>query len=239
MGSSILSLRSYLDEEVGIDSSHLTDCEIDKWRPQLCRTIAQELTAPTFIKVHDAYSNNARGEPLFPSDAVAAVVYAVRNPLQVCVSYAHHQNDSLDWAIEQMANEDALLFNRVGFQQQMRQKLSSWHDHVSSWADQSEIPLHLVKYEDLNSRTEQVFSDLLSGLGFSVDQNRIRFAVESSRIEKLQHQEGADGFLEKNPNSFNFFRSGKTDDWKQQLTPVQVSRIKENHRPMMEKLGYL
>ena len=45
--------------------------------------------SPFFCKVHDAYTFLADGQPLFPPQATAGAIYLIRNPLDVCVSYAH------------------------------------------------------------------------------------------------------------------------------------------------------
>ena len=43
-------------------------------------------------------------------------------------------------------------------QNQLRQILGSWSDHVKSWTEQTKIPVHVVRYEDMVNSTFDSFS---------------------------------------------------------------------------------
>jgi aryl sulfotransferase len=85
----IASSRERFDEATGVEASDLTYAEIDELRPAVYRYLAAEAHRATMlIKVHDAYTDTPVGEPLFPADISQGVIYILRNPLDVAVSFA-------------------------------------------------------------------------------------------------------------------------------------------------------
>lgn len=238
MGSPILSLRSRIDEEMGIDSSNMNDEELDRWRPDFCKSLARGLNEQTLIKVHDAYTTNDAGEPIFPASAISSVIYPYRNPLQICVSYAHHENKDIEWAVERITDPNASVYSNKNFYQQFRQQLFSWSDHVSSWIDQAQLPVLMVRYEQLQADPVAEFSNILDFFMQEVDEKRLIKAVEDSHISLLQKQESMQGFLEKTAEAKSFFRKGGEDDWQEKLSPDQIERIVNVHGAMMKRLGY-
>ncbi len=129
-GGPIASSRSLFDWTVGIKSSHLNDDEADAFRPALYRFVASRAAKPVVMKVHDAWFPAPSGEPLFPAEATRTVIYIVRNPLDVAVSWAHHYDVDLDRAVE------ALLRSRQQDRRerlwpitQLRQRLGTWSEH--------------------------------------------------------------------------------------------------------------
>jgi hypothetical protein len=83
------------------------------------------------MKIHDAYTDVADNMPLIPVAATGGVLYFIRNPLDVAVSFAHHIGRDYDSAIYRMA-DDTFAFCRKSdrLQNQLRQKLLSWSGHV-------------------------------------------------------------------------------------------------------------
>jgi hypothetical protein len=69
------------------------------------------------------------------------------------------------------------------------------------------------------------------------DVGRVRRAIDLSSFDILQQQEQARGFKERSVTSF--FRQGRTDAWRGVLTQEQVERVINDHRPVMQRLGYL
>jgi hypothetical protein len=56
-----------------------------------------------------------------------------------------------------MNDDNAALCNKTDrLPRQLRQKLLGWSGHILSWLDQSDIPVHLVRYEDLRSNPVRV-----------------------------------------------------------------------------------
>ena len=100
------------------------------------------------LKVHDAYLLTDLGEPLFPADVSRGVIYLVRDPRDIAVSYAHHCGIPPAASVKRINNPVAGLARKHPWLQ-VTQRVGGWSNHVRSWADQADIPILVVRYEDL------------------------------------------------------------------------------------------
>ena len=232
--------RDLFDRVIGLEASDLTLAEIDRYRPYVYRQLAVEVEEPIFIKVHDCWRRNADGASIFPPETTTAAVYIVRDPRGVAPSYANHYNLSIDAAIAQMATADnsiAVPANRL--RSQLHQPLGSWSQHVASWLDQPELPVLLVRYEDLHAAPEAQFARIVQAAGLPVDADRLAVALAQSRFDRLQAQEAATDFKERLMGAPRFFRRGQAESWREELTPAQIELIVADHGPVMARLGDL
>lgn len=232
--------RRLFDWIVGIEASDLTPLEIDLLRPGVYRHLAGEAQEPIFVKVHDGWRRSSSGEALFPHEISLAAVYIVRDPRAVAPSLAAHNGVSIDKAIQEMGQADRVgAESRNHLSTQLHQQMGSWSQHVASWLDQDEVPVHLVRYEDLHKSPHQVFGSILQVTGLPVDDAQLNEAVERSGFQRLQAQEEAVGFQERLGSSIRFFRRGQVDGWRDELTAAQITRIEADHGAVMARLGYL
>ncbi|MBI1299809.1 hypothetical protein GC175_33200 [bacterium] len=232
--------RRLFDWIVGIEASDLTPSEIDLLRPGVYRHLAGEAEKPIFVKVHDCWRRNSSGEALFPHEISLAAVYIVRDPRAVAPSLAAHLGESIDKAIQDMGQIDRIATeSRNRLAGQLHQQMGSWSQHVASWLDQKELPVHLIRYEDLHRSPHQVFRSILQVTGLPVDDAQLNAAVEQSRFQRLQAQEDAAGFQERQGSSVRFFRRGQVDGWRHELSTAQIARIEADHGAVMARLGYL
>ena len=280
IGSPVAADRETFDEWVGLDSSDLAPDEVLRHRPLFHVLLARESgeppagerrrapypagrppreDTPAFVKVHDAYLRTGDGTALFPKEATAGVVYLVRNPLDVAVSYAHHLQKSIDDTVRRM-NDPAAAEAEVagGIHTQVPQPLLTWSGHVSSWLDQEELSIHVARYEDLLADPTAAFGAIVrfAGLGRgdgtpagergsasmpgrSSTSARLARAVDHAAFSRLRAQEEASGFFEKQPTAPSFFRAGVAGSWRTALTPEQVRTLVDAHGPVMARLGYL
>ena len=229
--------RNSFDEWLGVDSADLTQKQIDHYRPSVYQRMAAEVAESLFLKVHDKFDYNADGQEIFPKNATAGVIYLIRNPLEIVVSYAHHQDESFDQIIQFMNSEEAVL--GAAANGQLPQKLGSWSSHVCSWMDQSDMSIQFIRYEDLFQQPEQTFAQLVRFAALDPNDDRIRKAVSFSLFEKLQAQEAAHGFKEKQPTAASFFRKGTIASWRGLLSPMQVAQVISDHEIVMRRFGYL
>jgi hypothetical protein len=236
-----INARSYFDETLQIDSGDLTVDEIDQLRPAFYRQFATVTTeANRYCKIHNAFKRAPNGDSLFPEDATLGVIYVIRSPLDIAVSYAHHNNSTIDTAIEWMGLEDHWLSLMPSMQwHQLHQYLSSWSGHVRSWVDESGLRLLVVRYEDMLFKSVETFSEVIRFIGADEDTERIERAVRASSFDVLKNQEEERGFKEKLPQSESFFRKGKAGDWRDQLTQAQIDQIVSDHHEVMARFGYL
>jgi hypothetical protein len=232
--------RHSLDDACAISSAEMKPAELLPYRTLLYRQMAAENPAPFFVKTHDQYALGPGGTALFPADASRAVVYIVRNPLDVALSFAHHSQQDVDTVIARMANPDMMLNlwpDRIS--DFLPVHLGRWSDHVAGWTRQDQIPLCLLRYEDMISAPEAALARVAAATGIDATPAAIAAAVDASRFDRLRDREVTEGFAEKPANMPNFFRAGRAGEWRAALTAAQVKHIVADHRDAMAALDYL
>jgi aryl sulfotransferase len=234
------SARAPFDQITLLDSGLLTHDEADALRAAVYAVEAAEYPhAAHFVKVHDAYTLNARGEPLFAAGARGAL-YIVRDPRDVAVSFSHHSSISIDAAVDKLTALDSRLCGSVRRQPvQLRQKLLTWSAHVLSWIEQRDLPVHLVRYEDLKASPVQTFAAAMQFAGRAVSPSDLNRAVRHADFSELQRQEKEKGFCERISRESMFFRAGTAGGWRAVLSEEQADRIVASNREVMMRLGYL
>jgi len=247
------SARAPFDHLTLIDSGLLTHDEIDCLRPRVYEELARgadggesykphALPGVRFVKVHDAYSLTPNGEPLLAGRRGAdGAIVIVRDPRDVAPSLAHHNGNTIDHAIAFLNNTNAAFCAGAHRQHiQLRQHLRGWSAHIASWLDQRDIPVHLVRYEDLQTDTAGTLARALAFAGRDAADADIRRAVAFADFAQLQKQEQQKGFSEAprpRPDG-RFFRRGEAGAWRRDLTAEQIARIEAEHAPMMRRLAY-
>jgi aryl sulfotransferase len=248
-GGPIASARGIFDDHVGIEASDLSQSEIERYRPYVYEHLSCEHQkalakhpelAPPFLKVHDAYTYTSEGIPLISKAATAGVIYLLRNPLDVAVSFAHHSNKPLESMINHMADPSfTFVDNPSKLHNQLSQKLLSWSGHVTSWLEEPDLRVLVVRYEDLLAHTKAEFSRVLEFVGLNIEGERLAKAVKFSSFNTLQQQEVTHGFREKMPKAKQFFRRGKADSWKEVLSKELQQQLIADHGDVMRRFGYL
>jgi hypothetical protein len=236
----IASSRLIFDEAVGIPAAELSNEEVDFLRPEVYQYLAREAKETLFLKIHDAYTLLDNLTPLVPSEVTRGVIYFIRNPLDVAVSFANHSGISVTESIARMSNESYSFCESPGrLHNQLRQRILSWSSHVHSWIDCKDLDLHLVRYEDMKTNPVKTFSRAVKFAGLNKSQAQIEKALKYSNIEELQHQERERGFREKASQSPAFFNKGKIGYWREELSEKHVKSIIKAHKNLMERFGYL
>ena len=237
--ASISSSRKIFDEYTGLSSSDLTNDEIDKLRPDVYRLQSEESNELLFKKVHDKFYFVDDNKPLFPPEISKGVVYLIRNPLDVLVSFAYHSARPVDKMIKVLNNPNyAFCDKNDKLQNQLRQILGSWSDHVRSWTEQKLIPVHVIRYEDMINKTFDSFNAAVHFLGIQKTDMEIKDAIQKSDFKILVSQEKEEGFKEKMIKSKSFFRKGGIGDWRNHLNEEMKNEIINNHKYIMKKYGY-
>lgn len=220
------------------DVSTLTPTEVMCLRAaMLCHLVEANPVRPLLVKTHHA---NAVVDdfPLIPAHLTRAVIYCVRDPRDVALSYAAHFGCSVDDAIERMGRDS----HQIGEDDNpIKHYLSSWSHHVKSWTDDTLFPVFLVRYEEAVNRPADIVSKLIERLGQEPDAKRAERAAELCDFTRLQRQEAesGQGFVENPRKDSPFFRKGIAGQWQTELTVQQIKKIETDHSPMMGKLGYL
>jgi hypothetical protein len=239
-GGPIASARGIFDEIVGLEASDLTPAEIDRYRPRVYEYLSANSQENLFLKVHDAFTYNADGEPIISQAATAGVIYLIRHPLDVAVSFAHHNHQPVEKIVKSMCDRDRTLLDQPKrLHNQLRQQLLSWSEHVQSWVDRPNLRVLVVRYEDMKLEPMATFSKIIEFTGLVVDAARLQKALEFSRFDRLQAQEADRGFREKMPLAKSFFRRGEIGSWREVLTEEQVALLIATHKEVMQRFGYL
>jgi len=254
----IASARGWFDNTMLFESGLLTHEECDSMRPMvyeaLARTWAEadpdadEADADTrigevrFVKTHDAYTYGEDGTPMLAGAKGAdAAILIVRDPRDVAPSLANHNRSTVDEAIGFMANKDAAFCGvRDRQANQLRQQLPTWGGFNASWLDQMDIPLMLIRYEDMHADTAGMLADALAFGGVEATRAEVEQAARFANFGELKKQEQERGFREApvpKPGG-TFFRRGISGAWRDELSPEQVARIEQDHAAMMARLGY-
>ena len=110
---------------------------------------------------------------------------------------------------------------------------------MSSWLDESDLPVHLVRYEDLRRDPVQTFGDVVRFCGLPLDEACARKAIAFSDFSELQRQERAKGFRERSVNAPGlFFRRGQVGAWREELSIGLARRLIETQGETMGRFGY-
>ncbi len=188
------------------------------------------------MKTHSLYGRD-HGYPTISVKASVGVIYIVRDPRDVVISAADHYGLTIDQAIEMMNDKKARGRGMAG--STVHELMGSWSDHVRSWTGWKHTPLLVLRYEDMLADPYGQLGGVARKVGITLDEARIRRAVEFSSFEKLQAQEAETGFVEKSVNSQRFFRSGRAGTWRETLTADQAAAIERHHAEQMRRFGYL
>jgi len=235
----IASSRHEFEAATLLDSGLMSDDDIDRLRPRVYERIAAGTREQRWIKVHDAYSLTLEGEPMLGRGAAYAAVYLVRDPRDVALSFSYHDNTTIDEAIRFMnAADSALCGARRGMASQLRQKLQDWSGHVRSWLDQTDVPVHVVRYEDIVADPVAAFGAALRFARRPATAEEIERAVRHASFAELRRQESEKGFAERVSRTAPFFRSGRVGGWREAMTSEQVRAIESRHGDTMAKFGY-
>ena len=248
------SARDKFDEMIGLDSSDLRPDELARYLPRFRELLARAVSAPRpedcdmeevrrraphFAKTHEAY-RGPDGGARFPRSGAVGVVYLVRNPLDVAVSYAHHLqcevSEAVRWMNDPTAGE-AVSARRIW--ELLPNPLTTWSGHVSSWLDQTDLRTHVARYEDLLADPRAGFGAIIRFAGLAWDAARLDRAVEHAAFPRLRAQEAAAGYNERQQTAPSFFRAGVAGSWRTALTREQVQAVVDAHGAVMARLGYL
>lgn len=233
----IFSSKAIFEKATGIEACHLASKEADLLRPEVFRYYSSRFDDLLFIKAHDAYTFLPTGDPLFPTDVSYGAIYFVRNPLDVAVSWAFHNGNAVGNA-DKSINTRTIISKNRGYQSQMPQKILTWQEHILSWQNQSNIPILILRYEDMKQEPLATFKKAVEFLGWDNSDAEILEALEKSSFQKLKTQELQNRFIESKPKQGIFFRSGIVGDWENHLNEKQTDNIKKLNALVLNSFNY-
>ncbi len=170
------------------------------------------------------------------------VIYIVRDPRDVAVSYYHFHVKSRDLAEGFSIDQYVRLF--VGAEQPDGRLIGPWADHVRGWVKmrQGTYDFLLLRYEDLLKDTQHELARAADFLRVRVTPERLARAVEMSSADRMRSLEKAQWRLWKTTRRSRadkpFVRTADAGDWKRFLEGQSVAAIESAWAPAMRALGY-
>jgi hypothetical protein len=183
--------------------------------------VINEMLPPRIMKSHSLYQ-----------EAFNNVIYIVRDPRDVYVSYFHYLKKRLP--------------ENMTFSQFLRKSdiyPSRWHIHVESWLGKPNVS-SVIKYEDLlidPFHEVQKMSHLL--FGDKIEDEKIKAAIDASsfgNMKKLEVEKGRP-FVNKEAESkaTTFVREGKQGDWRNYFSEEDEAFLLAEVGDLMKYFGYI
>ena len=178
-------------------------------------------------------------------------IYIIRDPRNVITSIQNHYELSLDESLKFMSNERKFIYDfHAENDFSDFQFISSWEKNYQSWIRQKIFPIKIIKYEDLISKTFEVFKEIIEFID-SINDNKKIFnnikaenSIESTAFNKMQKIEKDNGFVEsvlsKNESKkIPFFHLGPTNNWKNIFEEKYQNKLKIKFENNLKELGYI
>tara|TARA_B100001540_G_scaffold303732_1_gene312671 strand:+ start:47 stop:928 length:882 start_codon:yes stop_codon:yes gene_type:complete len=200
-----------------------------------------------FIKTHSALVN-ILGNEFTNKKFTRGLIYIVRDPRDVVLSWSNHRNKSIDDTLEFMLNiNSTIAYNDIHFLKDKNLKplqyISSWNTHFNSWKN-LKVPKMIIRFEDLIEKKEAVLKKIISFFSaqyeISIDNVDIKIEniLRTTDFNFMKNLEEKFGFKEA-LNHTKFFNVGKKNQWKDRLTLQQAKKIEKNFKKEMEYFNYL
>ncbi len=165
------------------DSADVHDLE----RKYIIDIHAHPRAAPAAVGGMRLFKSHLPYNPAIPIiKATNKAIYLIRHPIDVMMSAWDFENligggnrtaqsPAFRDFVAHFISTGGLAFPQYG----------SWTDHVRSWLGQSQIPVHLVTYQDLVARPSDELEKILDFLGTRIGAERIAHAVERSSMKSM------------------------------------------------------
>jgi hypothetical protein len=200
-----------------------------------CDRFLRQLPRPRMLKSHESF------QPHYPR-----VIYLVRDPRDVAVSFYHHNVKARNIADDYPIASFVPRFIAGEFDH----KFGSWRDNVLSWtALRGTNPAFLMlRYEDMKRDSLLALADVVAFLErcsfrkIDVSAAALQRAIELSspeRMRALEKQESGRWVLTKGTRGDKpFVRSAISGGWTSHLAPESVAEIEMAWGGLMQSLGY-
>ena len=193
-----------------------------------------------FLKTHHAcisYMNN----PFTTPEISDGVIYIVRDPRDVVISYSKHAGISLEEQIHLIKKQSFYPYTSPS--KKLLGILSPWDEHIQSW-EYLNVPKLFIKYEDMLENLSDVLFKIVNffeknyNISFQNIENKIQNIINSTSFNNMANKEKTRNFNETLNNS-NFFRIGKKNQWKKILSTYQINLIESSFKSKMKKFEYI
>ena len=188
----------------------------------------REVPSPRILKTHDAFQPEYR-----------RVLFIVRDPRDVAVSYYHHQIKA-----GTIADGSPIADFLEPFMAGELDTYGSWAENVGSWlgAREGSSDFDLIRYEDLHSDPIATLARISGFMDLTSDADRLQQVYDNCRADRLMKLEDRTGkqwvAISHTDHNKKFVRKGKSGGWQDELPPEAVDKIERRWGGLMTKLGY-
>lgn len=204
-----LNLRNAWDIVPDINGSYFGDGNLDRY---------EHLSDPRFFLVHSPYD-----------PALKRVVYIMRDPRDVMVSYYHYKRATVP-------NWNLPLSN---FLLQRQQWPCSWEDHVRGWLEhQRNGQFIVVRYEEMHRDATSVLQRVLGHSGASFLSSDIDRALAMSKFERMRALEETFGVEGTKYAGERFVRKGQIGAWRNELGPADQNILQAVYGDLAREFGF-
>ncbi|XP_071163738.1 sulfotransferase 1B1-like [Mytilus edulis] len=178
------------------------------------------LPSPRILNTHLEF-------PMLPTDCrrrKCKIVYTMRNPKDVAVSYYHHHHGLL------MYNYDG---SWDGFLERFLEgniDYMSWFDNVRNWhkaiQEHKDYPIHVIHYEDMQQNGIEEIRKLAKFLEKPYNEKLLKDIQDKCQFESMQKDKFYDkSHWKENTNGIGIYREGKVGGWKRVFTVAQNEKF--------------
>ena len=178
-------------------------------------------------------------------------IYIVRDPRNVITSLTNHYELNYTEALSWMLNEKKYIYDfETSEDYGDFQFISSWANNYKAWKSQKEFPLKLIKYEDLMTKTYEVFTQVIEFINQTINNSekinklKIKNSINSTTFTKLKENEKKYGFSEsiksrKDNKQIPFFYLGPENNWEKILDTSLKNKLNKVFEKDLKELKYI
>ena len=202
-----------------------------------------------FFKTHNVYGKINDNHFTNKKNSLGCI-YIVRDPRNVITSLSNHYELSYEDSLNWMINHKKYIFdNRDGKDFGNFQFISSWSNNYKSWKIQKDIPIKIVRYEDLLEKTYIITKEIIEFINKTtkkdekINKVKLKNCVKSTLFDNLKNKEKEEGFSEaifskKKNKLIPFFNLGPKNDWTKILDKDLQLKIYKIFKSELMELKY-
>ncbi|MBT8196102.1 MAG: sulfotransferase domain-containing protein [Bacteroidia bacterium] len=188
-----------------------------------------ELKSPKILKSHESFN------PKY-----SRVIYIVRNPFSVSVSYYFHLKKRFIIPSTMTFSDYLTKFVRGEFDD-----YGTWAENAGSWTgarNKNKNNFLLIKYADLKSDTMGELRKMIDFIGLDSSDQKLSQAVKNSSFDEMKRLEKTEQSshvkLKNTDLSIPIVRSGELDEWKRHFSDEDIKLIENYFGDVMDRLSY-
>lgn len=189
---------------------------------------------PSIHKSSLASINAIKGKKIVKSHFVDSsypkIIYLVRDGRDALVSYYYYQKDlrGFEGSFEEF------------YYSKLSSEAGSWDEHLRAalkYEEQNEKHILFIKFEDLKTDPMANLTKVVSFLGETLDEEKLKFAIERSSFNELKKMQASSGVII-DSKKVNFFRKGVSQQWTDYFSEEINNDFMEKSRDLMERFNY-